>query len=82
MKKPSYRAGVAWIAAQDESNLEDLEAISVEKPARLLAKLFDRDEKLVALEGLRRRLIAIAARESEEFDESDFGDDESEIDQE
>ena len=67
MKRASYRVGVAWIAAQDESNRESVDVISADKTTRLLAKLFGVDEKLVAIEVLKQRqTIAIAARESVE----------------
>jgi hypothetical protein len=81
MKRPSYRAGVAWIADNNQPNEEDPEAVSASHTTRLLAVLFERDEKLIAFDVLtKRRLMRIDAENSEELD--DFDDDESAFDQE
>jgi hypothetical protein len=55
MKRPSYREGVRWIAANDESTTESVEAFSAADTTRLLASLFKVDEKLTAIEILKRR---------------------------
>jgi hypothetical protein len=79
MKRASYRAGVAWIADHDESHQRDLEAISAVNTTRLLAELFGRDERRVAVDVLKLRVIRDGA-EAEELVNFDFEYDGSAID--
>jgi hypothetical protein len=79
MKRASYRAGVAWIADHDESHQRDLEAISTVNTTRLLAELFGRDEKQIAVDVLKLR-VNRAVAEAKEMENFDFEYDGSAID--
>jgi hypothetical protein len=77
LKRASYRAGVAWIAALEEWKLGKPEAISASDTTRLLAELFGVDEELIAIDVLKKRkLNALNAKELEENENFDFEDDE------
>lgn len=56
MKRASYRAAVAWIAANDEAGSDDrLEAVSSYVTTLLIADIFGVDEARVGADVLRIR---------------------------
>lgn len=84
MKTASYRAGVAWIADQDNSTTMDAEVVSTQNTTRLLATLFAVDTYQVALEVLMQRRSAQTAMDFiDDLDDlEDIEDQEAAIDHE
>jgi hypothetical protein len=55
MKRPSYRAAIAWIALNDEPAENHPEHVAQLISTAIVADLFDVAEEIVAAEVLRRR---------------------------